>query len=85
MTHPHPIVITCDGTDVDWTHPDDCPDGQHCDILRRTSRMRIDNMALLVEGRPDGTYLLGMYGFHGLCLIDETGLMLPDIAPPTAA
>lgn len=78
MHTPHPLVISASGTDVDWTHPDDCPDGDHCEIRIRAASLPLRDMAALVEGRPDGTYLLGLYGFRGLCLIDEQGHMLPD-------
>jgi hypothetical protein len=79
-TTPHLLVITCDGTDVDWTHPADCADDQHCEILRRTSHATLNDMADLAAGRPDGTYRLGLYGFNGLCLTDDTGHLLADAA-----
>lgn len=83
MHTPHPLVISLDGTDVDWTHPGDCPDGDHCEITRRAHEMPLQHMAALAAGHPDGTYLLGLYGFRGLCLVDDQGRILPD--QPAAA
>ncbi|QIP87624.1 hypothetical protein GLX30_30390 [Streptomyces sp. Tu 2975] len=81
MTHqPHPFVITADGTDVDWTHPDTCPAGDTCPIAIRADQLTLDDMAALAEGRPDGTYQLSLYGFHGLCLTDDHGHLLADAA-----
>jgi hypothetical protein len=82
----HPLVVTDipNGRDLDWTHPDACPIAtDECEFTRRIRRMGDHDMVDLVADRPAGTYLLGWYGFHGLCLIDENGRMLPD--PPTAA
>lgn len=83
MYTPHPLVITHGGTDVDWTHPDHCPAGQHCEIARRTHELPLHYMAALANGRPDGAYLLSLYGIRGLCLVDTQGRILPD--PPAAA
>ena len=83
--HPYTVTTIPNGQDIDWTHPDNCPDGENCDIRRRTHRMRIDDMAALAEGRPDGTYLLGRFGFHGLVLIDKDGQILPDPTPAQIA
>ncbi|MFD3802633.1 hypothetical protein ACFWTC_03170 [Streptomyces sp. NPDC058619] len=80
-TTPHPFTVTIlddGGRDYDWTHPTDCPDGDHCDIARRAARLPDWDMAALADGRPDGAYLLGRVGFHGLCLIDTAGRILPD-------
>jgi len=79
--HPHFLTVTeADGErSVDWTHPDDCPDGEHCDIARRTHRMRREELFELADGRPVGRYLLGRCGFHGLVLVDEQGNVLPDV------
>ncbi|WP_406078728.1 hypothetical protein OG337_28995 [[Kitasatospora] papulosa] len=84
---PHPYIVTTipNGQDIDWTHPENCPLGDDCDIARRTRRMGIDDMAALAEGRPDGTYRLGRYHFHGLVLIDENGRILPDVEPAPVA
>lgn len=80
-TVPHTLTITDtpDGREADWTHPETCPDGNACDILRRSRRMSIEGMGGLTEGRPAGAYLLGRFGFHGLLLVDENGSPLPDI------
>ncbi len=84
-TTPHPFVIADNGADVDWTHPTNCPQGERCEIARRAHEMPLHAMAALAEGRPDGTYLLGLLGFRGLCLIDAKGSMLPAVEPyPTA-
>lgn len=86
-TVPHPYIVTTipNGQDIDWTHPEACTFGEACDILRRIDRCRGD-MAALAEGRPDGSYRLGRFGFHGIVLIDEQGEILPDVepAPPEA-
>lgn len=84
-TTPHPYIVTdlADGRDYDWTHPDTCPDGDTCEIAARASRLGGWDMAALADGRPEGTYLLGRFGFHGLCLIDEAGHMLLDVEPST--
>jgi hypothetical protein len=81
MSHPHHLTVTdIDGErSIDWTHPDDCPDGNRCDIARRTHRAGDYDMADLVEGREPGSYLLGRFGFHGLVLVDEQGVVLPDV------
>jgi hypothetical protein len=81
MGHPHHLTVTdIDGErSIDWTHPTDCPDGERCDIARRTHRMGEYDMAGLVEGRKPGRYLLGRFGFHGLVLVDEQGVVLPDV------
>lgn len=81
-TVPHPLIVTTipDGQDIDWTHPDNCPAGDACDILRRTRRLPLGDMAELAEGRPDGTYRLGRFGFHGLVLIDDERRILPGVA-----
>lgn len=80
---PHTLTATTvnGSLDLDWTHPADCPDGDACEIRRRAHHCHDWDMVALVEGRPDGTYLLGLFGFHGLCLIDETGRMLLDVEP----
>ncbi|MCX5598491.1 hypothetical protein OOK29_10100 [Streptomyces phaeochromogenes] len=51
MAHPHHLTVTeIDGErSVDWTHPADCPDGEHCDIRRRARRMRSEAFWELVE------------------------------------
>ncbi|MET9550515.1 hypothetical protein ABZY36_35215 [Streptomyces sp. NPDC006627] len=81
MNHPHHLTVTeFDGErSVDWSHPGDCRDGEHCDIARRTHRMRREELFELADGRPVGRYLLGRYGFHGLVLVDEQGVVLPDV------
>ncbi|WP_333745543.1 hypothetical protein [Streptomyces sp. IBSBF 2950] len=81
MNTPHhlTIAVTPDGRSTDWTHPTDCPDGERCDILRRTHRMGLEDMSSLGDGREPGRYLLGRYGFHGLLLVDENGGALPDV------
>jgi hypothetical protein len=81
MEHPHHLTVTeFDGErSVDWTHPDDCSDGDHCDIARRIRRSRREELFELADGRPVGRYLLGRYGFHSLVLIDENGVVLPDV------
>lgn len=84
MRTPHPFVISDDGTDVDWTHPDNCPDGDQCEIRVRAASLPLRDMAALAEGRPDGTYLLGLYGFRSLCLIDDQGRILDDPQPSAA-
>lgn len=77
----HTLTITnsAEGRTTSWDHPDNCPDGEHCDILRRTRRMGTYDMTVLGEGRPEGVYLLGRYGFHGLLLVNENGSPLPDV------
>jgi hypothetical protein len=77
----HALTITNgpEGRTTSWDHPDNCPDGEHCDILRRTRRMGIYDMTILGEDRPDGVYILGRYGFHGLLLVNEDGSPLPDV------
>lgn len=84
MYTPHPFVISHDGTDVHWTHPAGCPDGDHCEIQVRAASLPLHHMADLAEGRPDGTYLLSLYGVRGLCLVDDHGLMLPEPATEAA-
>ena len=81
MNHPHYLTVTeSDGErSVDWTHPSDCPDGERCDIARRTRRMRREALVELADGRPAGRYRLGCFGFHGLLLVDKDGSMLPDV------
>lgn len=81
-TVPHPFIVTTipDGREYDWPHPENCPSGDACDILRRVRRNRSEYLADLVEGRPDGTYRLGLFGFHGLVLIDDERNILPDVA-----
>lgn len=77
----HTLTVTTladGGRDYDWTHPTTCPAGEACEIRLRTLRLRSDDMTALVDGRPDGEYLLGLYHFTGLCLIDDNGHMLPD-------
>lgn len=78
MHTPHPLVISQDGTDVDWTHPADCPAGDQCEIDRRTRELPLHTMAALTEARPDGTYYLSLYGIRALCLVDEAGRILPE-------
>lgn len=88
VPHPYTVATTPEGRETDWTHPTDCPDGDTCDIKLRAHRLRLEEMAELADGRPDGTYLLGRYGFHGLLLIDEHGNPLPDVVEalsPTSA
>ncbi|MFD9256940.1 hypothetical protein [Streptomyces sp. NPDC059538] len=84
---PHTITVTTtdSGRDYDWTHPTDCPNGDTCEIARRTRLLSSWNMAALVDGRPDGTYHLGLYYLTALCLIDEAGLMLLDVEPASVA
>ncbi|MFC9821388.1 hypothetical protein ACFWG6_30910 [Streptomyces erythrochromogenes] len=80
----HTITVTTladGGRDYDWTHPTTCPAGEACEIRLRTLRLRSDDMTALTDGRPDGTYHLGLFGFNGLCLTDEAGHMLPDVDP----
>jgi len=81
MNHPHHLTVTdVDGErSIDWTHPADCPDGTRCDIARRTHRMGDYDMSELADGRKPGRYLLGRFGFHGLVLVDEQGVVLPDV------
>lgn len=81
MNHPHHLTVTeIDGErSIDWTHPDDCPDGERCDIRRRARRVRSEVFWELVDGRPVGAYRLGRFGFHGLLLVDEDGGVLPDV------
>ncbi|MEU7240360.1 hypothetical protein [Streptomyces sparsogenes] len=81
MTVPHTLTVIDlpDGRELDWTHPADCPDGEHCDFARRTHRMGIESMSELADGREPGRYLLGRFGFHGLALVDEHGTVLPDV------
>ena len=76
---PHPYIVTTipNGQDIDWPHPDNCPAGDACDILRRIRRAPLQDMADLAEGRPDGTYRIGRFGFR-LVLIDDEGRILPD-------
>ncbi|MET9436914.1 hypothetical protein [Streptomyces sp. NPDC006551] len=81
--HPYTVTTTPEGHECDWTHPSTCPDGQACDILRRTHRMGIENMGELGTNRPDGTYNLGMFGFHGLEFVDNDGRPLPEAPPAT--
>lgn len=81
--HPFTITTIPEGTHYDWDHPTDCPDGDTCDIQRRTRRMGMHDMADLGANRPDGTYSLGRYGFHNLVLIDDQGQILPDPLPTT--
>ncbi|MFD8771434.1 hypothetical protein [Streptomyces sp. NPDC059916] len=79
---PHAITVTTldnGDRDYDWTHPDNCPDGEDCDIRRRLHRARSEYLVEMVAGRPDGTYRLGRFGFHGLDLVDERGILLPDL------
>ncbi|WP_405531518.1 hypothetical protein OG592_27055 [Streptomyces avidinii] len=80
---PHTITVTTidGGRDYDWTHPTTCPDGDQCEFTRRIRRACDGDIAALTDGRPDGSYLLGLFGFHGLCLIDDTGRMLLDAEP----
>ncbi|MFG3510238.1 hypothetical protein ACGF5F_32600 [Streptomyces sp. NPDC047821] len=78
MFTPHPFVISADGTDVDWTHPTACPDGERCEIRARANGLPLPYMAELAAGRPDGTYWLSLYGVRGLCLVDATGRLLPE-------
>ncbi|WP_406122848.1 hypothetical protein OHQ89_12120 [Streptomyces canus] len=80
LNHPHYLTVTeLDGErSVDWTHRDDCPDAEHCDIARRTHRIRREELFALADGRPVGRYRLGCFGFHGLVLVDEDGALLPD-------
>ncbi|MFB7312949.1 hypothetical protein [Streptomyces sp. NPDC056192] len=80
-TTPHTYSVTTitGGHDIDWAHPTNCPDGETCDFLRRIQRMGIESMSQLADGRPDGTYHLGRFGFHGLILVDEDGTPLPDV------
>ncbi|MFI8448235.1 hypothetical protein [Streptomyces erythrochromogenes] len=79
IAHTITVTTTDAGRDYDWTHPTTCPDGDTCEIYRRVCGNR-EFMSELAEDRPDGEYLLGLYGFTGLCLIDEAGHMLPDVA-----
>jgi hypothetical protein len=81
MNHPHHLTVTeIDGErTIDWTHPADCPDGERCDIARRTHRMHSEELSELADGRKPGRYLLGRFGFHGLVLVDENGVVLPDV------
>lgn len=86
MTTPaHTITVTTidGGRDYDWTHPADCPEGDNCEFVRRIRKSVTEDLTALVDGRPDGTYLLGLYHFHGLCLIDDTGRILLDVEPAT--
>lgn len=79
---PHTITVTTldnSDRDYDWTHPENCPDGENCDIRRRLHRARNEELVEMVAGRPDGTYRLGRFGFHGLDLVDERGILLPDV------
>ncbi|MGW7440598.1 hypothetical protein [Streptomyces sp. NPDC054849] len=78
---PHTLTVATieEGRDFDWTHPTTCPDGDQCETFRRVCRNR-EFMSELADGRPDGEYLLGLYGFNGLCLVDEAGQILPDAA-----
>jgi hypothetical protein len=81
MNHPHFLTVTeSEGErSIDWAHPDDCPDGEHCEIARRTHRMRVEELCELADGRPVGRYRLGRFGFHGLVLVDKEGVVLPDV------
>jgi hypothetical protein len=85
VTAPHQLTVAYapEGRITSWDHPDNCPDGEHCDILRRTRRMGLYDMSELGEGRPEGTYLLGRFGFHGLVLVDNDGKILPDVPQDT--
>ncbi|SHL74214.1 hypothetical protein [Streptomyces yunnanensis] len=77
----HTMTITTipDGRDLDWSHPDNCPQPEdRCEFVRRMRRMGHD-IADLAEGRPDGVYRLGGFGFHSLCLVDDEGRMLPEV------
>jgi hypothetical protein len=79
---PHTITVTTldnSDRDYDWTHPENCPDGENCDIRRRLHRARNEELVEMVASRPDGTYRLGRFGFHGLDLVDERGILLPDV------
>ncbi|WP_328632003.1 hypothetical protein [Streptomyces sp. NBC_00356] len=79
MNHPHYLTLTDDGErSLDWTHPADCPDGDQCDIARRTHRMRPEALWELVDGRPPGRYRLACVGFHALTLVDDKGAALVD-------
>ncbi|MEU8683018.1 hypothetical protein [Streptomyces sp. NPDC048611] len=80
----HTLTVTTipEGRHLDWTHPDNCPQPEdRCEFVRRIHRMGHD-VADLTEGRPDGVYRLGGWGFHSVCLVDEDGHTLPD-APAT--
>jgi hypothetical protein len=78
-THTLTVTSISEGRDLDWTHPDTCPQPEGaCEVVRRIRRMGHD-MADLADGRPDGVYRLGGFGFHGLCLVDEDGNRLPDV------
>lgn len=85
MSTPHYLTITDtdEGRTTSWPHPEDCPDGDQCDILRRIHYMGVHSVATLGEGRPVGRYLLGRWHFHSLVLVDRDGSILPD--PPLQA
>ncbi len=82
--HTITATTTATGLDVDWTHPADCTLGDACPFVVRAASLRDWDMVALVDGRPDGTYRLGLFGFRGLCLLGEDGLLLPDVAPAAA-
>ena len=85
-TAPHTLTVAYapEGRITSWDHPDNCPDGENCDILRRTRRMGLHDMTDLGEGQPAGTYLLGLWHFHGLVLVDNDGNVLPDVPQSTS-
>jgi hypothetical protein len=80
----HPLIVkdTPDGRDFTWEHPASCttPDCAFAQRIRRAA----DIYNLLTEGRPEGTYLMALYGFNGLCLISEDGRLLPFVDEPAA-
>lgn len=83
MSTPHYLTITTttQGRATSWTHPASCPDGERCDILRRSQHMDMYAMADLGEGREPGRYLLGRWHLHSLVLVDGDGNVLPDPSP----